>query len=831
MIILFIILIILFLINSKISLKDNNQEYISKKQTTIINGLFVIIVFFSHCMSYIDNLSKTDLPLQFIIYNIGQLMVTTFLFYSGYGIYESIKKNKEYKNTFFKKRFIPTFTNFIIAVILFMILNIFLGNKLNINKILLSLIGWDSIGNSNWYMFAIFSEYIFLMLSFKLIKKDSNQIHIVMILSLLYTIVLSFFKPQHWYDTIICFPAGMYFSYYKNQIEKVILNKKHYWRNLIISIFIFISLFFLQRYFNNAITYNLFSISFISIIILISIKIEFNSKLFEYIGTRVFWIYILQRIPMILLKNIKNYNIYFILCLTITIILSEVMYISTNKLNSKLQKNKMKWGKNLKQKPKAITNYIYSSFYQIFLIIVPLITAPYLARKLLPEAIGINSYVSSVITIFTSIGLIGLNNYSLREIAYVRDDKQKLQKTFSELFFLRLICAVITIIIYIIYALLSEYKIYFLVQLIAVLAVFIDIAWIYQGFEEFKVTVTRNFIVKILNIISIFMFIKGPEDLLLFMIISSIYSVLVNFILYSGVKNKVGNLTIKDLNIKKHIIPTLKLFVPQIASMVYLQCDKMMIKFLSEDISYVGFYDQAERIIKIPLALITALSTVMLPRLANEHKNNNQENVKNHILSSFKFSLLMAIPLMFGVIAIANNFIPWFLGEGYEAVIPTMMILSIIVLFISLSSVTGNQYLTAINKTKVLTIATISGAIINCIINFLLIPRFNAIGAAFGTITAELTVFLIEIYHTKEIIKIKDLFKCSKNYIISGIIMFLVTYTVGYYLEANIISTIIQITSGGLSYFIILYISKDKFFLECIKKVLNLFKINIKIKE
>jgi len=485
----------------------------------------------------------------------------------------------------------------------------------------------------------------------------------------------------------------------------------------------------------------------------------------------------------------------------------------------------------MKQKPKAIANYIYSSFYQIFLIIVPLITAPYLARTLLPEAVGINSYVCSVVTIFTSLGLIGLNNYSLREIAYVRDDKKKLQKTFSELFFLRIICFIITSIIYIVYALLSEYKIYFLIQLIAVLATFIDIAWIYQGFEEFKVTVTRNFIVKILNILSIFLLIKGPEDLKLFMVISSIYSVIVNFILYFGIKEKVGKIIIKGINIKRHIIPTLKLFIPQVASMVYLQCDKMMIKFLSEDISYVGFYDQAERIVKIPLALITALSTVMLPRIANEHKNNNKEVVKKHIISSFRFSLLMAIPLMCGVIAIANNFIPWFLGKGYEEVIPIMMLLSIIVLFISLSSVTGNQYLTAINKTKILTIATISGALINCIVNLILIPKYNAIGAAIGTIIAELTVFIIEIHHTKEIAKIKDLIKYAKNYIISGIVMFMITYVIGYYTEPKIISTLIQIITGGITYFLILYILKDNFFLECLNKVFSLLKINKSVKE
>lgn len=485
----------------------------------------------------------------------------------------------------------------------------------------------------------------------------------------------------------------------------------------------------------------------------------------------------------------------------------------------------------MKTKTKPITNYIYSSFYQIFLIIVPLITAPYLARTLLPTATGINSYVCSVVTIFTSLGLIGLNNYSLREIAYVRDDKKKLEKTFSELFFLRIICMLITTIIYVIYALLSEYTIYFIIQLIAVMAVFIDVAWIYQGFEDFKVTVTRNFIVKILNIISIFIFIKGPEDLKLFMVISSIYAVIVNFILYFSIREKVGKITTKNLNIKRHIIPTLKLFIPQVASMVYLQCDKMMIKYLAEDISYVGFYDQAERIVKIPLALITALSTVMLPRLANEHKNNNKEIIKNQIHKSFRFSLLMSIPLMCGVISIANNFILWFLGKGYEEVIPVMMILSIIVFFISLSSVTGNQYLIAVNKTKILTIATISGALINCILNFILIPKYNAIGAAIGTIGAEATVFLIEIFHTKEIIKIKELFKYSKNYIISGIIMFVVTYAIGYYTSPTIISTITQIATGSITYFLILYILKDSFFLESLNKIFNLLKINKLVKE
>ncbi len=475
-------------------------------------------------------------------------------------------------------------------------------------------------------------------------------------------------------------------------------------------------------------------------------------------------------------------------------------------------------------KKKVVLNYIYSSFYQLFLIIVPLITAPYLARTLLPEAVGINSYVSSVVQIFGLLGLIGLNNYSIREIAYVRDDKEKLNKVFNELFFLRIICFIITVIVYLIYAYFSEYRMYFIVQLVAVFGIFVDISWLYAGLEEFKMTVTRSFIVKIINVINIFLFIHGPEDLYLFMFISSVYSAIGNLILYTGIKKRVGKIKIKNLNIKKHLIPTIKLFAPQVASLVYLQCDKMMIKFLSDNVSNVGFYDQAERIVKMPLALITALSSVMLPRVANEFNKNNKENIKKYVKTAFNFSLFMAIPLMFGLIAISSTMIPWFLGDGYDKVISVMMMVSPIVLFISLSSVSGTQYLTAVNNTKLLTISYVIGAMLNLIINYFLIPKFGPVGAAIGTVIAEFTVFFVQIINIKEIIKFSELIYMAFKYIISGICMLIICIIVGNCFGTTIISTIIQIISGFTIYMVLLFIFRDKFFIEISNKMIYIIK-------
>jgi O-antigen/teichoic acid export membrane protein len=249
-----------------------------------------------------------------------------------------------------------------------------------------------------------------------------------------------------------------------------------------------------------------------------------------------------------------------------------------------------------------------------------------------------------------------------------------------------------------------------------------------------------------------------------------------------------------------------------------------MIKFLADDISYVGFYDQAERLIKMPLALITALSVVMLPRVSNEFKKKNIESVKTYINKSLNFSLMMAIPLMFGLAAVSSTMIPWFLGKGYENVANIMFTLAPIVLFISISSVSGSQYLTAINKTKILTYSCIGGAIINIILNAIFIPMYNSVGAAIGTIGAEVTVVLIQLYHIREVVKIKELIKMSIKYVISGLLMFIICFIIGNYFGATIVSTLLQICSGGIMYFISLLILNDQFFKECLGKILNMFK-------
>ena len=345
--------VLLFIFNIKYYHNNFNKEYLSKKNTTIVNGFFLILVFFSHFKQYISLTSSMNIYFYKCLSLVGQLMVVPFLFFSGFGLYESKKKNNNYINDFLKKRFIPVFINFSIAVFLFLILNIIMGNRFDFLNIILSFIGWDNIGNSNWYMFDIFVLYIIFYLSFKFIKNDKYSIISIIVLSVCFIIVLSFFKEDYWYNTVIAFDIGICFSAIKNKVDYFIMNNnKRYLIFLFTSLVLFCGTYFINRIIDVPIFLNIVSVFFSLVLTLILMKYELKSKFYEYCGSLLFWIYIIQRIPMIYFKNrITNIYIYFFVCFFITLFLSFI-------LNKAI--------KSIMSKKKKIKNTIYKFSYELF---------------------------------------------------------------------------------------------------------------------------------------------------------------------------------------------------------------------------------------------------------------------------------------------------------------------------------------------------------------------------------------------------------------------------------------------------------------------------------
>ena len=462
-------------------------------------------------------------------------------------------------------------------------------------------------------------------------------------------------------------------------------------------------------------------------------------------------------------------------------------------------------------------NYIYNLIYQILIMIIPLITTPYLSRVLLAENIGIFSYTNSIVTYFVLFGSLGFSTYAKREIAYLQNDVEKRSKFFWEAIIIRSITLLISGIIYsICFTINGEYKFYYKILLLEFLSNIIDISWFFQGMEDFKKVVIRNTFIKILFTFLIFILIKKPSDLWIYILIYVLSTFLGNVTFWIKIEKYIVKVTEK-LELKKHIKPAIVLLIPQIAIQVYTMLDKVMLGSIISDKSEVGYYEQSSKIVRLALTIVTTLGTVMSVRIANIFASGNNEEIKDKIYKSFKFVFFLGTPIMFGLIGISDNFVPWFYGDGYEKVKILIKVFSPIVIFVGCSNVIGTQYLIPTKEQNKYTIAVIASAIVNVILNIILIPKYLSIGAAISSVIAEITGLLIQILFVKNIFDIKKIFKLLKKYLIASIFMLIVIIIMEKYLECSIINTFLITLVAIIIYVIILIFMREEIIIQNIK--------------
>ena len=449
-------------------------------------------------------------------------------------------------------------------------------------------------------------------------------------------------------------------------------------------------------------------------------------------------------------------------------------------------------------------NLVYNIIYQIMILIIPLIMAPYLSRTIAAKGVGIYSYTYSIVYYFMLICLLGVNNYGNRSIAKVRDDKKELSKTFWSIYFLQLIMGILMLIIYFIYVFISnsEYKYIAIIQALYIVSSILDINWFYFGLEEFKVTITRNSIVKIGTIVLIFIFVKSYNDLWKYVLIMSGTTVFSQLILWFLLKKKVSFIKVKYKDIVKHLKPNLVLFIPVIAISLYKIMDKIMLGKIS-DVTEVGFYENAEKITQVPMALISALGTVMLPRMSNIIAKGENDKVKNYISKSLSFIQFLSFAMCFGLIAIGYNFAPIFFGKEFQKSGILIMLLAITIPFLAFANVIRTQYLIPKEKDRIYIKSVIYGAIINLIMNFIFIPKYKSIGACFGTIAAEIMVMFYQSFSISNEIEILDYIKKSMPFLLKAVFMFIIVYPLNLLKMSEMKRLVLQIALGACIYMLL----------------------------
>ncbi|MBD5105743.1 MAG: flippase, partial [Lachnospiraceae bacterium] len=410
-----------------------------------------------------------------------------------------------------------------------------------------------------------------------------------------------------------------------------------------------------------------------------------------------------------------------------------------------------------------------------------------------------------------------------REIAYHQTDVYKRSRIFWEVFLLRFLCTCVNLVVLYCIIFNSDDKRVYIAQSLYVISVIFYISWFFQGLEEFGKIVFRNTIIKLISVALIFLLVKSENDLMVYIMILAGLTALGNLLIMPYLVKYIVSVPLKELRIFRNFKLILQLFIPQIAIQSYTVLDKIMLGILINSNAENGYYEQAEKIVRLSLTIITALGTVMLPRFAKVYAEGKTDEMKGYLYKSYRFIWLLACPMVMGLVLISGNFVPWFFGEGYDKVVPLLRIFSLLILAIGISNVTGVQYLVATKRQVFYTISVFVGAFINMALNSILILKLQSFGAAIASVAAETSIAVMQLLYIRKEIELKKVLGPVWKYALCALCMGAVMWGTGRNLGSSPFYTAFLVGIGGGVYLLLLLLLRDQMVCEVLQKVKERF--------
>lgn len=471
-------------------------------------------------------------------------------------------------------------------------------------------------------------------------------------------------------------------------------------------------------------------------------------------------------------------------------------------------------------------NYVYNVIYQLLLIIIPIVVTPYVSRVLDPAGIGEYSFSYSLITYFTIFASLGFGVYAQREIAKYQDDPHRQSIIFWEINICRLIPVMLSLIVNIILVFSGVYGKYadlMLLFCINIVAVALDIAFFFQGNEEFGKVVLINVVIKVLGTIGIFVLVKNPNHVWIYALLNSLILIVSNLSIWFFLRKKLVKIKLSELKPLRHLPGTIRLFIPTLATSIYMVLDKSLIGFITHTDAENGFYEQAEKIVKMATMIITCLGTVMTSRNTYELERGNIAKVQENNYKALHFVWLLGLPLTTGIVLTANNLVPWFLGPNFDKSILLMQVLAALVLILGISNVIGLQYLLPYKKDRQFTFAVAGGAIINLCLNIPFIYLLGALGAAVVTIITESIVTITMLFMAAKHLSIWRIFKMAVKPLLASVVMSIAVFPLSLYLAPSILNTFILAGVGLIVYGIMILLLRDELLFSFLRELKNKF--------
>ena len=446
-------------------------------------------------------------------------------------------------------------------------------------------------------------------------------------------------------------------------------------------------------------------------------------------------------------------------------------------------------------------NTLYNMAYRLFSMLLPLVTAPWLSRTVGTGGVGLYGYAWAISYTFCLVGLLGLENYGPRAIAQAKDDAARLNRTFSAVWKMQLLVAGLTLLVwcgYVAFIAGEEKQIAFHLTLMSV-SCLINVDWCLMGLDQFKPIALRNTAVKLLAAAAVFIFVKAPEDLWIYAFVWSLSTFIGCASCFLSLRGKVKFVPVPWKEALVHLRPCAVLSISVIAVSVYRQMDKVMIGALS-DMHQTGLYENAEKIILCLAGFISAIGTVMLPKVSHMTAKGRMEDVKRHIDASMDLVMCMVCALGFGLASVAREFAPLFFGEDFAQSGLLMIPLSMTLLTIGFANVIRTQWVLPQKRDGVFVKSVLTGAAVNVALNAILIPAHGAMGAVIATVAAELSVPVVQFIILRRELPYLTYLKYTLTYSVIGLVMLAAVRLAAMLPLSGWLGLAVQVAVGGAVY-------------------------------
>jgi len=467
-------------------------------------------------------------------------------------------------------------------------------------------------------------------------------------------------------------------------------------------------------------------------------------------------------------------------------------------------------------------NFAYSSALTIANYIFPLIVYPYISRVLGVTNIGICNFIDSIINYFILFSMMGINTMALREVAKSRNNKQTLSSTFSNILILNTISTIIVLVILLVLTFtipkLTEYKDMMIIGGVKVLFNYLLIEWLYKGLENFKYITLRTISVRFFYVISVFIFVHKAEDYPIFYLLTTIMTI-VNAVINLSHSRKYVTFKLSNINLKPYLSSFFILGFYSLLTSTYIAFNIMYLGFVSGE-TEVGYYTTATKLQNIILALYSAFTGVMLPRLSSLYAQNEIDEVKRLCHKSVDILFLFIFPLIVITVTFAPQIITLLFGPGYEKSIPLLQLSTPLLFIIGYEQILVIQILMSMKKDKAVMINSSLASIVAIIGNILIVPKLQSLGSIIVWILCELTIFVSANLFAKKYIKFFFPFKKLAKYILITLPIFVIAYFLSMINILHIFNIIIGVIVVFVYYFIVyVVIMKNDFIVSLIDKV------------